>query len=89
MSTATSFYTTFQQMSLTLGIAISAAVLAASIRALGHAQPLLVDFSIAFLAVSGISLAAPLLSLRLDRAAGEELSGHRCRVANPRVALAE
>jgi EmrB/QacA subfamily drug resistance transporter len=39
MSTATSFYTTFQQMSLTLGIAISAAVLAASVRALGHDGP--------------------------------------------------
>src|ERR1700753_4055084 len=36
MSTATSFYTTFQQMSLTLGIAVSAAVLAASIRMLHH-----------------------------------------------------
>ena len=38
MSAATSFYTTFQQMSLTLGIAVSAAVLAASIRLLGHAH---------------------------------------------------
>ena len=36
MSAATSFYTTFQQMSLTLGIAVSAAVLAASVDLLGH-----------------------------------------------------
>ena len=89
MSTATSFYTTFQQMSLTLGIAVSAAVLAASIRVLGHSAPLLSDFSVAFLVVSGISMLAPLLSLRLDPAAGAELSGHRCRAVAPRVAAAE
>ena len=89
MSTATSFYTTFQQMSLTLGIAISAAVLAASIDVLGHEHALLPDFSVAFLVVSAIALAAPLLSLRLDRAAGAEVSGHRDRAARPRVAVAE
>ncbi|HUN40280.1 MAG TPA: MFS transporter [Acetobacteraceae bacterium] len=89
MSTATSFYTTFQQMSLTLGIAVSAAVLAASIRVLGHSAPLLSDFSVAFLVVSGISMLAPLLSLRLDPAAGAELSGHRANAAVPRVAAAE
>jgi EmrB/QacA subfamily drug resistance transporter len=89
MSTATSFYTTFQQMSLTLGIAVSAAVLAASIRMQGHTAPLLSDFSVAFLVVSGISMLAPLLSLRLDPAAGAELSGHRCQAVTPRVAAAE
>jgi EmrB/QacA subfamily drug resistance transporter len=89
MSAATSFYTTFQQMSLTLGIAVSAAVLAASIHLLGHQQPLLSDFSVAFLVVSAISLAAPITSLRLDRAAGAEVSGHRDRKTRPRVAVAE
>jgi EmrB/QacA subfamily drug resistance transporter len=88
MSAATSFYTTFQQMSLTLGIAVSAAVLAASIHLLGHRQPLLSDFSVAFLVVSAISLAAPMISLRMDRAAGAEVSGHRDR-ARSRVAVAE
>ena len=52
MSTATSFYTTFQQMSLTLGIAMSAATLAASERILGHTVLMLSDFSVAFLAVA-------------------------------------
>jgi EmrB/QacA subfamily drug resistance transporter len=89
MSTATSFYTTFQQMSLTLGIAVSAAVLAASIRVLGHPQPLLSDFSVAFLVVAGIALAAPVLSLRLDRSAGDEMCGHRTHAAKPRIAAAE
>jgi EmrB/QacA subfamily drug resistance transporter len=89
MSTATSFYTTFQQMSLTLGIAISAAVLAASEHLLGHAELALSDFSVAFLAVAAISLLAPLLSSRLDKSAGAELSGHRDRPAKPRLAAAE
>ena len=89
MSTATSFYTTFQQMSLTLGIAVSAAVLAASIRVLHHPGPLLSDFSIAFLAVATVSLAAPLVSLRLEPSAGAELSGQRDRAPKPRVAVAE
>lgn len=45
----------------------------ASIRMLGHAQPLLSDSSVASLAVASISLAAPLPSLRLDKATGAEL----------------
>jgi EmrB/QacA subfamily drug resistance transporter len=89
MSVATSFYTTFQQMSLTLGIAMSAAALAASKHLLGHADLTLSDFSVAFLTVATISLAAPLLSLRLDRSAGAELSGYRDRPAKPRLAAAE
>jgi EmrB/QacA subfamily drug resistance transporter len=79
MSAATSFYTTFQQMSLTLGIAISAAALAGSIAINHHAGPMLPDFSVAFLFVCAIAFMAPLLATRLDRAAGAELSGHRDR----------
>jgi len=76
MSAATSFYTTFQQLSLTLGIAVSAAALAASAAWRGHEQPLLVDFSSAFLVVAGVGLLAPLLNLRLAPDAGAEISGH-------------
>jgi hypothetical protein len=79
MSAATSFYTTFQQMSLTLGIAISAAALAASVGLTRHPGPELPDFSAAFLFVSVVSLFAPLLAMRLEKGAGAELSGHRDR----------
>jgi EmrB/QacA subfamily drug resistance transporter len=79
MSAATSFYTTFQQMSLTLGIALSAAALAASVAVNGHVEPTLPDFSAAFLFVAAISFIAPLLATRLDKSAGAELSGHRDR----------
>ena len=85
MSAATSFYTTFQQMSLTLGIALSAAGLAASIAVNGHAEARLPDFSVAFLFVAAISLMAPLLATRLDKDAGDALSGHRDRPGKPRV----
>jgi EmrB/QacA subfamily drug resistance transporter len=79
MSAATSFYTTFQQLSLTLGIATSAAVLAASVDWHGHAEPQLGDFSAAFLVVGAIAIMAPILSLSLRRNAGAELSGHHVR----------
>ncbi|HEY4171667.1 MAG TPA: MFS transporter, partial [Rhodopila sp.] len=79
MSAATSFYTTFQQMSLTMGIAISAAALAASISVTHHVHAMLPDFSAAFLFVAAISFLAPVLATRLDKGAGAELSGHRDR----------
>jgi EmrB/QacA subfamily drug resistance transporter len=85
MSSATSFYTTFQQMSLTLGIAVSAAALAASINITHHAEPMLTDFSAAFLFVAAVSMMAPLLATRLDKGAGAELSGHRDRPGAARV----
>jgi EmrB/QacA subfamily drug resistance transporter len=77
MSAATSFYTTFQQLSLTSGIAVSAAVLAGSIHLHGETTAGLTDFSAAFLVVSGVALLAPVLSRRLDANAGMEMSGHR------------
>jgi EmrB/QacA subfamily drug resistance transporter len=89
MSTATSFYTTFQQMTLTVGIALSAATLATSIRLTGHTAPQLSDFSAAFLFVSAISMLAPAIATRLDRSAGVELSGHRDRPGKSRLAPAE
>jgi EmrB/QacA subfamily drug resistance transporter len=79
MSAATSFYTTFQQMALTLGIALSAAALAASMAVTGHAQPKLPDFTAAFLFVAAVSYLAPLLATRLEPTAGDELSGHTVR----------
>jgi EmrB/QacA subfamily drug resistance transporter len=82
MSAATSFYTTFQQMSLTTGIALSAAALAVSVTIGGRTDPIPVDFSHAFLFVAALSFLAPLLALRLDPDAGSELSGHHRRSAS-------
>jgi hypothetical protein len=79
MSSATSFYTTFQQLMLTLGICTAAAALGASLAITGHSHPLLTDYSAAFLVVAAVSLAASPTCSRLPRDAGDELSGRNVR----------
>jgi EmrB/QacA subfamily drug resistance transporter len=76
MSAATSFYTTFQQLMLTLGICTAAGSLAGSLLVTGHQQPSLDDYSVAFLVVATISLLASPSCARLPKDAGDELSGH-------------
>ena len=75
MSAATSFYTTFQQLNLTLGICVAAGALAGSALASGHAVPGLADYSTAFLVVAAVSLLASPTCTMLARDAGDELSG--------------
>jgi len=78
-SSATSFYTTFQQLMLSLGICVAAAALHVSVAWNGHASAQLPDFSAAFIVVTVISLiAAPVCAL-LPKNAGAEMSGHRAR----------
>ncbi len=62
------------------------AALAASITVTHHAEPMLPDFSAAFLFVAAISFMAPVLATRLDKDAGAELSGHRDRPVATKVA---
>ncbi|MEX1827025.1 MFS transporter [Luteibacter sp. CQ10] len=76
-SSATSFYTTFQQLMLSLGICVAAAALHASVVWHGREHAQLPDFSVAFLVVTFVSLiAAPVCAL-LPKNAGAEMSGHR------------
>ena len=77
MSAATSFYTTFQQLALSLGIAVSAASLAFSSALGGRTALQLGDFTCAFLIVATVALLAPLLSVSMKPNAGNALSGHR------------
>jgi hypothetical protein len=49
----------------------------------GHSTPLVADFSLAFLLVAGTSMIAPLLSVRLKKDAGGELSGQRVQPTPP------
>jgi len=76
MSSATSFYATFQQLTLSLGICLSSAALAVSIALSGHTGPRLSDFSWAFLAVTTVSFLAAPVCARLPRNAGAAMSGH-------------
>jgi EmrB/QacA subfamily drug resistance transporter len=78
-SSATSFYTTFQQLMLSLGICVAAAALHVSVAWHGREHAAMPDFSVAFLVVTFISLiAAPVCAL-LPKNAGAEMSGHRAR----------
>jgi EmrB/QacA subfamily drug resistance transporter len=88
MSSATSFYTTFQQLMLTLGICTAAAALAGSLVVTGHSHPLLTDYSVAFLVVAVVSLAAAPTCARFAPDAGDELSGRVVRKGSLQAAVA-
>ncbi len=77
MSAATSLYSTIQQISLTFGVSIGAAMLALSMRITNETIPHLNDFSVAFVAVALISLMAAPATLLMARNAAEEMSGHQ------------
>ncbi len=78
MSAATTLYAMLQQVSLTVGIPISAGVLSLT-RAGAHAAPVTADFALAFLVVAGISALAAPAGLLLARDAGQAMSGARMR----------
>ncbi len=77
ISTASSLYTTLQQLMLSVGICMGALVLKLSMGLGRHAVPHQLDFSIAFIVVSLISLSSTRWHLRFAPDAGHELSGHR------------
>jgi EmrB/QacA subfamily drug resistance transporter len=81
MSSATSFYTTFQQLMLSLGICIGALALHTSMVANGNETPHLQDFSAAFLFVTAISITATIWNMRFAGTAGADFSGHKAAKA--------
>ncbi|USI72150.1 MFS transporter [Sphingomonas morindae] len=76
MSQATAFYSTFQQLMLSLGICIGAIALRVAMTLHGDARPRFADFTVAFWTVTAISLTAVLVNRRFDPEAGAEISGH-------------
>ncbi len=79
MSAATSFYATFQQLMLSVGICVAATVLQGSMLLRGHAHPALADFSVAFLTVTALSMLATFWNVRFSIDAGAEISGQRLK----------
>jgi len=77
MSAATSFYATFQQLMLSLGVCVGALALHVGMLARSHERPMLSDFTLAFLIVTAISASATIWNRRFDKDAGAELSGRR------------
>jgi EmrB/QacA subfamily drug resistance transporter len=75
MSAATTLYSALQQISLTIGIPISAGVL--HLARGGHTVPQVGDFAAAFLTVAAISTLAAPASMLLPSGAGAEMSGRK------------
>ncbi len=79
MGSATSFYTTFQQLMLSIGICAGAAALQGAMVLRRDAVPQFPDFTIAFWIVAAISLTATIWNRRFAPDAGHEISGHTPR----------
>jgi len=79
MSSATSFYTTFQQLMLSMGICAGAAALQGAMVLRGHHLPQFADFTAAFWTVALVSLSATIWNRRFSHDAGHEISGHTPR----------
>ena len=77
MSSATSFYATFQQLMLSLGICVGAAALHVGMLGGGHALPRLGNFTLAFWVVTAVSASATIWNARFAADAGAGMSGHR------------
>lgn len=77
MSATTSFYATFQQLTLSLGICTAAAILEVGTLLSGTEEPSLQSFSLAFLVVAAISASAVICNRSLASDVGAEMSGHR------------
>jgi EmrB/QacA subfamily drug resistance transporter len=75
MSAATSFYATFQQLMLSLGICVGAAALHVGMLAAHRTTPTFGQFNLAFLAVAVVSALATIWNMRFSSEAGAELSG--------------
>jgi EmrB/QacA subfamily drug resistance transporter len=75
-SSASTLSSMLQQMSMLLGVALSAFVLNLSQAAHGNLTTSLTDFRIAFFAMGFIGVVSALRFLRLESNAGAEVSGH-------------
>jgi EmrB/QacA subfamily drug resistance transporter len=89
MGSATSFYTTFQQLMLSMGICAGAAALQGAMVLHGHALPRFADFTAAFWTVALISLSASIWNRRFSHEAGTEISGHTPRTWSTRQVIKE
>ncbi|HWM62276.1 MAG TPA: MFS transporter [Rhizomicrobium sp.] len=89
MGSATSFYTTFQQLMLSMGICAGAAALQGAMVLGGHVLPRFADFTAAFWTVALISLSATIWNRRFSHEAGTEISGHTPRTWSTRQVIKE
>ncbi|MBM3548595.1 MAG: MFS transporter [Alphaproteobacteria bacterium] len=76
LSQATSLNGTFQQVAQSLGVALGASALHMTLAARGGDQLGPADFWPAFVAIGVVTLISGLIFLRLERNAGQQVSGH-------------
>jgi EmrB/QacA subfamily drug resistance transporter len=79
LSAATSFYSTAQQLSGAVGVALASAVLQASVALAGRPVPSMADFSVGFLLGGALMMIAGPMSARLPPEAGEGIVAGRRR----------
>ncbi|HKQ45825.1 MAG TPA: MFS transporter [Rhizomicrobium sp.] len=89
MGAATSFYTTFQQLMLSMGICAGAAALQGAMVLRGHHVPQFADFTVALWTVAAVSLTATIWNRRFSHEAGTEISGHTPRTWSTRQVIKE
>jgi MFS family permease len=89
MGSATSFYSTFQQLMLSMGICAGAAALQGAMVLRGHVIPHFSDFTAAFWTVAAVSLSATIWNRRFAHDAGHEISGHTPRTWPARQVIKE
>jgi EmrB/QacA subfamily drug resistance transporter len=83
MSSATSFYATFQQLMLSMGICVGALALHVGMLSSGRSKPDLGAFTLAFVVVTAVSAFATIWNWRFADDAGATLSGRAARPAPP------
>jgi len=83
MSAATSLYTAGQQLAATIGVSTGAASLEVARTMSGHPTPLPMDFSMSFLVVGAMTLAAAPIALLMPHTAGDELTGRLPQAQEP------
>lgn len=76
MSHASTLFSTVFQLSIGMGVAVGALALRAASSFNGHADPQLVDFQLAFLAVAVIGFVGTLDAFWLKRDAGDHVTGY-------------
>ncbi|HVZ10658.1 MFS transporter [Rhodopila sp.] len=86
MSAATSLYTAGQQLAATIGITAGAISLEVARVFSGHAEPMISDFSAAFVVVGLMALVAAPIAVLMPLNAGDDLTGRHTPVPAPREA---
>jgi EmrB/QacA subfamily drug resistance transporter len=79
VSVANSFYTTLQQLMLSIGVCVGALILKFTMTLAHNTEPSRLNFSAAFLIVTLISLSSTRWHRAFAHDAGHEMSGHRQR----------